>query len=668
MYSVPPSLASSSPTTAASVGNTCGSVGGDIHYRSIEEHPEWHTIDGNYRALLLDIQNSTACSSAESSLLPFWNERPPKLEKVFLELLALVLQHHNALTSLNLQACTIENTNVAIVCTALKHNSTTLTALDLSYNLIGDAGAVCIEEFLNTSSRLVTLKLDGNRIGNNGAACICAAIEHNNTVLTTLTISSNHIGEAGSKSVGSMLAVHRSLTRLDIANNILGDAGVASLAAGLGLNSVLIALALSGNNIGDDGMEHLNYALMHNTCLTSLDLTSNRFSFAGLAKLSGALRLNCGLVKLRLKRSRSVYAPAAVKAAGVCDVTSLCAALTRNTVLATLDLTNCVTSDHLSSLSAVLESNTVLTDLNLRIDGATDSSGNGAGIAEFCAALGRNSGLTALNLYGRDFVDDNAVSNLGAALGRNTVMTCLCLGKCINRDAALVGLSSGLGCNSTLTDLDLSALPHASENDDLSGVAALCTALARNNMLRVLALNCRSSIGAAGAASISAALKQNSALTKLTLVNCKITPDGAASISGALVYNSSLTTLNLEGNLIGDTGAACLSAALEHNSTLTDLNLSSNNIIDGGASFIRALRRNISLTRLSLNDYEIPVADTVAIDILLDDNKARPERRLALLSLMDEDYLREEGVLDLSFPVNLVFQNEYLVSRLYAFL
>jgi Ran GTPase-activating protein (RanGAP) involved in mRNA processing and transport len=199
-------------------------------------------------------------------------------------------------------------------------------------------------------------------------------------------------------------------------------------------------------------------------------------------------------------------------------------------------------------------------------------------------------------------------------------------------------------------------------------LVSLCTALARNNMLRVLALNCRSSIGAAGAASISAALKQNSALTKLTLVNCKITPDGAASISGALVYNSSLTTLNLEGNLIGDTGAACLSAALEHNSTLTDLNLSSNNIIDGGASFIRALRRNISLTRLSLNDYEIPVADTVAIDILLDDNKARPKRRLALLSLMDEDYLREEGVLDLSFPVNLVFQNEYLVSRLHAFL
>lgn len=38
--------------------------------------------------------------------------------------------------------------------------------------------------------------------------------------------------------------------------------------------------------------------------------------------------------------------------------------------------------------------------------------------------------------------------------------------------------------------------------------------------------------------------------------------------------------------------------------------------------------------------------------------------RLSLLSLMDEDYNREEGVLDLCNAVDLVFQNEYLVSFL----
>jgi len=40
------------------------------------------------------------------------------------------------------------------------------------------------------------------------------------------------------------------------------------------------------------------------------------------------------------------------------------------------------------------------------------------------------------------------------------------------------------------------------------------------------------------------------------------------------------------------------------------------------------------------------------------------QRRLALLSLMDEDYNREEGVLDLTNVFDLVFQNEYILSRM----
>jgi hypothetical protein len=43
---------------------------------------------------------------------------------------------------------------------------------------------------------------------------------------------------------------------------------------------------------------------------------------------------------------------------------------------------------------------------------------------------------------------------------------------------------------------------------------------------------------------------------------------------------------------------------------------------------------------------------------------ARQLRRLALLSLMDEDYAREEGELDRCCPVDLVFQSEAIVSRM----
>jgi len=42
-------------------------------------------------------------------------------------------------------------------------------------------------------------------------------------------------------------------------------------------------------------------------------------------------------------------------------------------------------------------------------------------------------------------------------------------------------------------------------------------------------------------------------------------------------------------------------------------------------------------------------------------------RYLSLLSLMDEDYGREEGVLDRNCAIDLVFQNEYIVSRMCAY-
>ena len=55
------------------------------------------------------------------------------------------------------------------------------------------------------------------------------------------------------------------------------------------------------------------------------------------------------------------------------------------------------------------------------------------------------------------------------------------------------------------------------------------------------------------------------------------------------------------------------------------------------------------------------------INALLRRNEFRPLCRLALLSLMDEDYNRKEGVLSLTNTLDLVFQNEYIISRMYSY-
>mgnify|MGYP003386190469 CR=1 FL=1 len=107
------------------------------------------------------------------------------------------------------------------------------------------------------------------------------------------------------------------------------------------------------------------------------------------------------------------------------------------------------------------------------------------------------------------------------------------------------------------------------------------------------------------------------------------------------VQHSALTSLDLSRNChIGDAGAAGVCSVLECNSVLTSLGLSCSGIRD--AAF-------------------------VPIKALLKRNQTRSVRRLALLSLMDEDYNREEGVLSRTNAIDLVFQNEYIISRMYSY-
>ena len=41
---------------------------------------------------------------------------------------------------------------------------------------------------------------------------------------------------------------------------------------------------------------------------------------------------------------------------------------------------------------------------------------------------------------------------------------------------------------------------------------------------------------------------------------------------------------------------------------------------------------------------------------------------LALLSMMDEDYNREEGVLNRENYMDMVIQNQYIISRMFSYL
>jgi hypothetical protein len=138
-------------------------------------------------------------------------------------------------------------------------------------------------------------------------------------------------------------------------------------------------------------------------------------------------------------------------------------------------------------------------------------------------------------------------------------------------------------------------------------------ALKTNSTLTTLGLM-ESSIGSDGAKALSDALKIKPTLTTLNLERSLIGSGGARALAEALKINSTLTTLNLYSNLIGDEGTKALVEALEFNSTLTTLDLWSNSIgYDGAKALAKALKTNSTLTTLNLDNNSIGYDGAIAL-------------------------------------------------------
>ena len=177
----------------------------------------------------------------------------------------------------------------------------------------------------------------------------------------------------------------------------------------------------------------------------------------------------------------------------------------------------------------------------------------------------------------------------------NTTLTNLHFSNHIG-DSGAASLSAVIKVNTALTNLDL-----AVNNIGDSGAASLSDAIKVNTVLTNLFLSCNS-IGVSGAASLSDAIKVNTVLTNLDLSGNNIGASGAASLSDAIKVNTVLTNLNLSGNKIGDSGAASLSDAIKVNTVLTNLFLSGNSIgYSGVGSLSDAIKVNTTLTNLDLS-------------------------------------------------------------------
>jgi Leucine-rich repeat (LRR) protein len=166
-------------------------------------------------------------------------------------------------------------------------------------------------------------------------------------------------------------------------------------------------------------------------------------------------------------------------------------------------------------------------------------------------------------------------------------------------DSVACALGEALRLNTTLTSLDLVEGFFRDE-----GVRALGEALRLNSTLTSLNLGCNE-IGDEGARALGEALRLNSTLTSLNLGCNEIGDEGARALVEALGSNSTLTSLTLCHNMIGDDGVRALGKALRSNTTLTSLTLCEAIGDEGARAWRDALRSNSTLTSLDLSHNEI---------------------------------------------------------------
>lgn len=120
--------------------------------------------------------------------------------------------------------------------------NTTLTALDLSANRLGNAGVTAVLRGLGRNGSLLRLDLSRNHMTFITAPMVACIIANPRCVLQELYLSGNPLGLDGAMSIAHGLSCSRSLTTLAMENCALGDDGV-SIICGV-LSNPLIDVSL----------------------------------------------------------------------------------------------------------------------------------------------------------------------------------------------------------------------------------------------------------------------------------------------------------------------------------------------------------------------------------------------------------------------------------------
>ncbi|XP_066517871.1 NACHT, LRR and PYD domains-containing protein 3-like [Hoplias malabaricus] len=191
-----------------------------------------------------------------------------------------------------LAGCYLITDTCETLCSALKSKQSTLNELDLSNNVLQDAGVEKLCAGMKSSHcQLEILRLAGCNITENSCEYLCSL----NSLLKELDLSNNNLQDSGVKKLCVGLnSSHRKLEILSLAICNVGEKTCEYLGSALKQsNNLLKELDLSNNDLQDSGVEKLCEGLKSSHCeLETLRLSGCVIRVGGCTSLASALSSN----------------------------------------------------------------------------------------------------------------------------------------------------------------------------------------------------------------------------------------------------------------------------------------------------------------------------------------------------------------------------------------
>ncbi|XP_048582560.1 protein NLRC3-like isoform X5 [Nematostella vectensis] len=206
---------------------------------------------------------------------------------------------------------------------SLKNNST-LSAIHIHFNSLGDACASELAMVLVVNTSLNAVCIGGEYLGDAGVASIAEALKVNTTVRKLGIKGRNMTPEAG-RALGEMLRHNTTITLLSLFRGNIGNSGALSIASGLLQNTSLEKIQIVNSCIGPTGVSALAKVIQN---ATHLDLSRNIIGTKGAKAISKVIENSCKLKYLRIDHCN-------IDVLGVRDIAK---ALSKNTNLEELSV------------------------------------------------------------------------------------------------------------------------------------------------------------------------------------------------------------------------------------------------------------------------------------------------------------------------------------------